>query len=330
MRQFGADITMSHHDRLRQRATEAAEALKHRGPCAIVFLALLIGLIGAIVIGSPFPWGPVTEQDAVCIAAARTPEGAVVHWAEAEPGAPLVFRDEAHEDKQEELRLRPDELVKATAAQGWSSTGWCEIEAVEQDVGDARIDLIGPWFYAATGSLTALSARDIVRLADPAADRSGAAAINLTDGFAMEYLDVSDIALTGEEHPETVVWQRWVRAPGTIGLSVYRCEEGVPHWLFAKLLWATLWCDPYLEVLAKGPDRPQAQIVAFEPPLWFMTYTWDGQRFANTGFTTAGVLQLPRAVFWSYRRWLIALCLILVLSAVARLILRRGRSRREG
>ena len=70
----------------------ATKGLKNRGRCAIVLLELSIALIGAMVIGSPYPWGPVVEQEAVCIAAARTPEGAVVRRAKTEPAAGIEGR----------------------------------------------------------------------------------------------------------------------------------------------------------------------------------------------------------------------------------------------
>jgi hypothetical protein len=288
-------------------------------------LALLAAVVGAFVWTLPFLWDAVVPGEAACLARVRG-DGEMALPSDIEPTALSAAAEEVLQ--QQGVGLRRDWLLEARPIpSGWADA-WCEIAPLQAEPGQAPLEPTGNGWYARTEALVALTVAEARGMRGMSQSGQPARALSLTDAFAMEYAEASDASITADGSAETVLRRQWTRDPGTIGVSIYHSDKGVPHWLFAKVLWPVLWCDPVVRVRAQQHGRPRAQIVAFQPPFWPMGYEWDGRQFALVGVTRANALDLTSVVLWSYRRWLTLVSAMVALAAVAE-VLRRRRGKRE-
>ena len=302
--------------------------MRERWWMAIALFGLLVAAVGAVWFWSPFPWGPVLPGEEACVAAARDPGERVIYELRASHDPMAQGEDiEALGQLTPTLTLEDGELVEARPVWTWSSDNWCVVEGVETETRDTRVALSMP-LYAKATSLEAVPASLAVDARRGSRQRQADARVHLQSCWATEQLELQDMTLSPTQGSVSVLWRRWGRAPGTIGCSIYRIRDGRPEWLFARVLWGTMWCDPCIEITPGTPAHPDPQIVAFQPPLWPLVYTWDGDHFSESIPTWRQLLMLPRLALWSYRRWLILAGVVAILVSIARVI-RRRRSRRE-
>ncbi len=295
------------------------EAMKRRPGWTLVGVLVLLffwtetafHLPGHMATGTCLVW-PAREEGALLYC------GCYGDWGELR-----TVRESVPEGADEQEVLKLGEPAAAQLVSDWCSEAWCEVHPISL-IYDESSDQPRPSGvpvhsrvsfnnFARQGDLVGVTATD---LGAPEADLPGGLRGRrmtvFSDTAGLEY-DVWDLALIDPESTETVIWEWSVRWQDPKLCSVYRVEEGKPTWLFVSWFHRGAWCDPIVEFVPGDGKDKEAEILFFQPPVFFgalRSEEWEHGRFGGQPLTGELAKRLPWMVVRSFWRWWIVVGLV--------------------